>query len=73
MARVVVFGTGDWAQLAHFYLVHDSPHEVAAFTVDASYMKADRYQGLPVAPFDDIEKNYPPSDFHSDELQEDQP
>jgi sugar O-acyltransferase (sialic acid O-acetyltransferase NeuD family) len=64
MARVVVFGTSDWAQLAHFYLMHDSPHDVAAFTADASHLKADIYQGLPVVAFEDIENTFPPSDFH---------
>ena len=28
VAKVVVFGVGQWAELAHFYLTHDSPHEV---------------------------------------------
>ena len=30
MAKVVVFGQSQWAELAHFYLTHDSPHEVVA-------------------------------------------
>jgi hypothetical protein len=34
MAKVVVFGVGQWGELAHFYLTHDSPHDVAGFTVD---------------------------------------
>ena len=34
MSRVVVFGVGRIAELAHFYLVHDSPHEVVGFAVD---------------------------------------
>ena len=34
MARLVIFGAGDIARLAHFYFTRDSPHEVVAFTVD---------------------------------------
>jgi hypothetical protein len=31
MSRVIVFGLRDFASLAHFYLTHDSEHEVVAF------------------------------------------
>ncbi len=63
MAKVVVFGVSQWAELAHFYLTHDSPHDVVAFTLDRDYIEATEYKGLPVVPFDELEKNYPPSDF----------
>ena len=32
--RLVIFGAGDIAQLAHFYFSSDSDYEVVAFTVD---------------------------------------
>ncbi len=62
MAKVVVFGVGQWAQLAHFYLTHDSPHEVVAFTVDRSYLANPTFQGLPVVAFDEVERLYPPTE-----------
>jgi sugar O-acyltransferase (sialic acid O-acetyltransferase NeuD family) len=63
MARVIVFGTSQWAELAHFYLTHDSPHEVVAFTIDRPYVDSDQFRGLPVVPFDEIDQQYPPSDY----------
>ena len=63
MAKVVVFGNSTWADMAHFYLTHDSPHEVVAFTVDRDHMVEHEHLGLPVLPFDDIEKHYPPDAF----------
>ena len=63
MASVVVFGTGQWADLAHFYLTHDSPHEVAAFTLDRDYLQATEHRGLPVVAFDEVEEHYPPEKF----------
>lgn len=36
---LVIFGSGDIAQLAHYYFNTDSNYEVVAFTVDASYIK----------------------------------
>lgn len=63
MAKIVVFGTGQWAELAHFYLSHDSPHEVVGFTLDAAFIESREYKGLPVVPYDELEKHYSPSDF----------
>jgi sugar O-acyltransferase (sialic acid O-acetyltransferase NeuD family) len=63
MAKVVVFGTGQWAELAHFYLTHDSEHDVVAFTVDGAYLKEPEFHGLPVVDYADIEAKYPPSGY----------
>ena len=63
MANVVVFGTGQWADLAHFYLTHDSPHEVAAFTLDPDYLQETEHRGLPVVAFDGVQGQYPPDRF----------
>jgi sugar O-acyltransferase (sialic acid O-acetyltransferase NeuD family) len=59
LAQVVVFGVSQWAELAWFYLTHDSPHEVVAFTVDRGYLTVDRFKDLPVVPFDQLEHDYP--------------
>jgi sugar O-acyltransferase (sialic acid O-acetyltransferase NeuD family) len=63
MARIVIFGVGQLAEVAQFYLTHDSPHEVAAFTVDGEYVKSDTHAGLPVVPFERVQESYPPDDF----------
>jgi len=63
MARVIIFGTRDTAELAHFYLSHDSEHEVVAFTVSSDYLKEKFFRGLPVVPFERVEEIYPPDDF----------
>lgn len=62
MAAVVIFGTGDFASLAHFYLRHDSPHHVVGFTVDEAYMPTPAvFEGLPVVPFPLVTARFPPS------------
>jgi sugar O-acyltransferase (sialic acid O-acetyltransferase NeuD family) len=64
MSRVVIFGIQDFASLAHFYLRHDSPHEPVAFTVTEEYLPANRtFEGLPVVPFEELSRHYPPDDF----------
>jgi sugar O-acyltransferase (sialic acid O-acetyltransferase NeuD family) len=60
MAKVVVFGTGDIGRLAHYYFTNDSPHEVVAFTVDEAYRTGDEYLGLPLVPFEEVTRSYPP-------------
>jgi len=62
VARLVIFGTGDVARLAHFYFRTDSPHDVAAFVVDAPFKNADTFEGLPLVSSDDAAKRFPPSD-----------
>jgi len=43
-----------------FYLDHDSPYEVAAFTVDGSHIDSDKFEGLPVVAFEDLPSQCPP-------------
>jgi sugar O-acyltransferase (sialic acid O-acetyltransferase NeuD family) len=63
MGKIVVFGVSQWAELAHFYLTHDSPHDVVAFTLDRTYIESAEYKGLPVVPFDEVERHFPPNEF----------
>ncbi|RCR69635.1 acetyltransferase [Larkinella punicea] len=63
MAKVIIFGVLDTAELAHFYLTHDSEHEVVAFALNRDYLKETEFKGLPVVAFEDIETVYPPQEF----------
>jgi sugar O-acyltransferase (sialic acid O-acetyltransferase NeuD family) len=61
--KVIVFGILDTAELAYFYLTHDSSFVVEAFTVNKQYIKEESFCGLPVVPFEEVENYYPPSDY----------
>ena len=64
MAQVIIFGVQDFASLAHFYLKHDSEHEVVAFSVTKQYLPEERtFEGLPAVAFEEVEANYDPSEF----------
>src|ERR1044072_1652209 len=64
MARVIIFGVQDFAQLAKFYLQHDSEHEVVAFSVNEQYLPEGKtVEGLPVVAFENVETTYPPAKF----------
>lgn len=63
MAKVVIFGAGDIARLAHFYFSRDSEHEVAGFAVDDAYRQSEEFLGLPLVPATRIRDAFPPADF----------
>ena len=65
MAKVIIFGILDTAELAHWYLNNDSDHEVVAFTVHKKYIKEDSstFRGLPLIEFENIENQYPPNEY----------
>lgn len=57
---LVIFGTGDIAQLAHYYFSTDSKYEVVAFTVDAAYITEAMFCDLPIIPFEELVNRYSP-------------
>ncbi|MBK2267744.1 acetyltransferase [Francisella philomiragia] len=63
MARVIIFGVGQIAEIAHFYLTNDSEHEVVAFTVDREFLSFKKFHNLPVVAYEELLREYPPGDF----------
>jgi sugar O-acyltransferase (sialic acid O-acetyltransferase NeuD family) len=63
MEKIIIFGVSQLASLAHFYFENDSPHEVVAFTVDRDYIKEEKFRGLPVIAFEEIEKKFPTTEY----------
>jgi len=61
---LVIFGSGEIAQLAHYYFTTDSAYEVVAFTVDRDYMTVTEFCGVPVVPFDEITTRFPVDTHH---------
>jgi|RhiMetdeSRZDD1v2_1073273.scaffolds.fasta_scaffold293426_3 sugar O-acyltransferase (sialic acid O-acetyltransferase NeuD family) len=63
MKKVVIFGAGVFARVAHFYFCADSTNQVVAFTVHDRFIKEKTFRGLDVIPFEMIEKAYPPDQY----------
>lgn len=63
MKNLVIFGTGDAAELAHYYFTKDSDYIVSAFCADKDYITNNSFCGQPVVAFEDIEKTYPAESF----------
>ncbi|MGB0935333.1 MAG: acetyltransferase [Alphaproteobacteria bacterium] len=60
MADVVLFGTGQIAEVVYDYLRYDSEHKVVACALDADYIETDTFHDVPIVPFDQVEKNFHP-------------
>jgi carbonic anhydrase/acetyltransferase-like protein (isoleucine patch superfamily) len=63
MKNIVILGTRNFAEIAHYYFTHDSEHTVVAFTVDAAYLKEGSFLGLPVVPFEELDQHFPPAQY----------
>jgi sugar O-acyltransferase (sialic acid O-acetyltransferase NeuD family) len=64
MRKVIVFGLRDYAELAHYYLSHDSSDQVVAFSVNRHYVPSPAlFLGLPVVAFEDIETVFSSEDY----------
>jgi len=61
MARIVIFGAGDIARLAHRYFTSDSPHDVVGFVTDREHRHGETFLGLPWIDTDQLGTRFPPS------------
>lgn len=61
--NLIIYGNGSFAQLIKWYIDHDDERHVAAVTVEKSYIKASEFEGLPLIPFEEIEKSFSASEY----------
>jgi sugar O-acyltransferase (sialic acid O-acetyltransferase NeuD family) len=61
--KLIIFGVGELAELAHFYFTHDSNFEVCGFTLNKNLIKANDFKGLPVVEYENICNFFPPSEY----------
>lgn len=61
--KLVIFGTGQIAELADYYFTEDSDFEVVSFCLDAEYIGEEKqFKKRPIVAFEEVEKQYPPDD-----------
>lgn len=63
--KIVVFGTGEIAEVADFYFSHDSNFDVVAFVVDGAYLHSERFLKRPVVALEDVQQHFPPNSHKS--------
>jgi sugar O-acyltransferase (sialic acid O-acetyltransferase NeuD family) len=60
--KAVIFGNGNFSEIAHFYLTHDSEYEIAGFTIDGPRIQQSDFLGLPLVSFEEVESEFSPED-----------
>ena len=63
MKKLIIFGAGDMAELAHFYFENDSDYEVVAFLVDDDFKREEEFERKPLITISTLIKDYPNSEF----------
>ena len=56
---LIIFGVGKIAEVAYYYAKEECGFNVCAFSVDREYIIDSSFHGLPVIPFEEIEKRMP--------------
>lgn len=64
MKPVILFGAGKVAEVVHYYFENESPFEVAGITCDRSQIGTPAFQGHEIVPFEEVQRVFPPADFH---------
>ena len=60
--KLVIAGDSAFAEIAREYFDADSEYEVVGFTVEQAFLKRNQLHGLPVVPFESLEKHFEPGD-----------
>lgn len=65
MKNIIIFGLGKISDVAFQHFIRDGEYRVVAFTCDAAWMTISAapegtHLGLPMLPFEDVERYYPP-------------
>lgn len=65
MNKVILFGIGKIAEVAHYYLTHDTTNiNIVAFTVENKYIPSETVKyGLPIVSFENLETIYSPNEY----------
>ena len=63
--KIIIFGTGEIADLAYFYFNNDSDYTVAAFSCDDEFVEDNLHCGLPLVPLSQLTKEFPPDDYNA--------
>lgn len=63
MEKVIIYGTGEYAEIVHYYLSRDSRFDVVAFCVESEFKNENSFCKLDVLKFEDIENHFSPQDY----------
>lgn len=56
--KVIIFGTSIFSQVVYQTIVQEELAEVVAFTLHKNYIDKTEFEGIPVVPFEELDKKY---------------
>lgn len=59
--KLILIGDSLFAEIAYEYFTYDSDYSVVAFAVEREYMTKTEMFGLPIVPYEELEKHYEPA------------
>lgn len=63
MEKIIIFGNGQMADIAYYYLTSDPSYKIVGFCVDKEFLKQSIFNKLPVVAFEDVQKVFSPKKF----------
>ncbi len=63
MEKVIIFGITEMGKVAHYFFKRDAAYEVVAFTVNRKYNNVEKFCGLDIYDFEEIETLFPPKEY----------
>lgn len=63
MKDIIIFGIGNIAEVAYYYLKNDTNHNIIGFALEKKYIKEKFKFKLPIIEFEKMENNYPPNKY----------
>lgn len=61
--NLIIIGAGEFAEIAYEYFIQDLNYNIVAFSVEKKYLDKEELFGLPVVPFEELDKLYDPRKF----------
>jgi len=62
--KLLIFGNGEIADMAFYYFKNENKYKITAFCADKEFIKETKFNNLPIIPFNEIEKKYPPENYY---------
>ena len=63
MKKLIVYGAGCYGEIFYHEVCMYNSVEIVAFTVNQAYLDTPEFCGLPVVPFEEVKKVFPPEEY----------
>ena len=61
--KLIILGNSLFSRKLKYDIEHFTDDEVVAFSLDSPYISSDRFDGLPLVPFEELQRLFPPNDY----------